>query len=68
MPVRASPRGAPRWTVKMSKGYVVIMAFLLVALVALVVVWWYARRVGPVGFGWDAATAKSQPAKAGATA
>jgi hypothetical protein len=29
----------------MSRGYVVIMAFLLVALIALLVAWWYARRV-----------------------
>jgi len=29
----------------MSKGYLVIMVFLIVALIALLVVWWYARRV-----------------------
>jgi hypothetical protein len=28
-----------------SRGYLVIMVFLFVALVALLVVWWYARRV-----------------------
>ena len=29
----------------MSRGYLVIMVFLFLALVALLVVWWYARRV-----------------------
>ena len=29
----------------MSRGYLVVMVFLFVALIALLVVWWYARRV-----------------------
>lgn len=29
----------------MSKGYLVVLLFLCVALVALIVLWWYARRV-----------------------
>ena len=29
----------------MGRAYVVVLAFLFVALIALVVVWWYARRV-----------------------
>ena len=29
----------------MGKAYIVVLAFLVVALVALALVWWYARRV-----------------------
>jgi hypothetical protein len=29
----------------MSRGYLIVMLFLLAALVALMIVWWYARRV-----------------------
>ena len=29
----------------MNRAYIVVLAFLLVALVALVIVWWYARRI-----------------------
>jgi hypothetical protein len=29
----------------MGKGYIVVLAFVVVALIALAVVWWYARHV-----------------------